>query len=835
MSKGRVRQRDRRVAAGTLALLASHPLLLGQTQLGTSHFGSQQAMGFALVAGLGLFSALCGFAVVRTNKRAKAIEQEAALELSQLADKLARAEALNRFDNQIVVVWSGPSGPTIELHGALSRLPDLPQTVEDFVAFDGWLASDSAAELQELIRALRRRGEAFSTTVKTTAGERLEAEGRCVGASALLRLRDLSPERADLARTAERYAYLLRDAEGMRGLLGEMPHPAWIRGTDGKLIWVNAAYAKAVGAIDAENAVARGVEFLDESARREVDVQLASGRSWRRGIHAKISGLRRTFDILVAPVPPGSAGVATDVSEIESGQQQQGRLIEAHRRTLDNLPTAIAMFGPDRRLVYHNPAWRDLWDLDAAFLADGPEEGAVLDRLRALRQLPEQANYSDWKRDHLRAYEAKTPREAWWYLPDGRTIRVLTHPNPSPPGGITVIYQNETEMHDLKSRQAAFERMQRETLNALTDAVAVFGSDGRLRLSNPAFAQIWSIEPAQLVVASERGEAGPHIDTVIGWWRQLHDDATMWERLKSTVIALGEDRSPFAARLTRRDGSIIDAASMPLPEGATLITFVDVTASVNVERMLKDRNEALEAAAALKNAFIQHVSYELRSPLTNIIGFAELLADANISPLNPKQREYTGYIMSSSKALLAIINDILDLATIDAGVMELDLTRVGVAETMQAAAEGVQDRLAEESVRLVIDAPSDIGAFTADAKRVRQVLYNLLSNALGFSEPGQTVTLSARRSEAGDVVFQVTDQGKGIDGDVLDRVFDRFETHTAGTRHRGVGLGLSIVKSFVELHRGRVEIESTPGRGTAVTCVFPAAPALRQSNDERAA
>ena len=149
----------------------------------------------------------------------------------------------------------------------------------------------------------------------------------------------------------------------------------------------------------------------------------------------------------------------------------------------------------------------------------------------------------------------------------------------------------------------------------------------------------------------------------------------------------------------RKDGLVIDCAAMPLPDGATLLTFLDVTAGVNVERVLKERNQALISAEKLRNDFVHHVSYELRSPLTNIIGFIQLLGDEAIGPLNEKQHEYAGYVLKSSAALLAIINDILDLATIDAGALELRLEDVDIAEAIAAAAEGVQDRLTAESGR----------------------------------------------------------------------------------------------------------------------------------------
>jgi signal transduction histidine kinase len=259
-----------------------------------------------------------------------------------------------------------------------------------------------------------------------------------------------------------------------------------------------------------------------------------------------------------------------------------------------------------------------------------------------------------------------------------------------------------------------------------------------------------------------------------------------------------------------------------LPDGATLTTFQDVTDSVNIERALIERNIALEEANKIKIDFVHHVSYELRSPLTNIIGFAHLLSDPPTGPLTAKQAEYVGYITGSSNALLAIIDNILDLASIGAGAMTLDLDRVDIRTAMTAAVEGVQDRLVKSNIKLELRAPRDIGIFVADERRIRQILFNLLSNAIGFSSPGGTVVLAAERGRD-QVSFTVKDDGPGIASEIKEKVFDWFESHTDGTRHRGAGLGLSIVRSFVELHRGTVRIDSVPGQGTTVICTFPLA------------
>jgi signal transduction histidine kinase len=354
--------------------------------------------------------------------------------------------------------------------------------------------------------------------------------------------------------------------------------------------------------------------------------------------------------------------------------------------------------------------------------------------------------------------------------------------------------------------------VQRETLDNLAEAVAVFGSDGRIRLHNPAFQKMWKL-------GSEALDQHPHVEEVAAWCQALHDETQVWRNLRGAVTAI-ESREPITARIERRDGTVLDMTGMPLPDGATLVTFQDVTDSVSVERVLRERNDALVAADAIKIDFVHHVSYELRSPLTNIIGFTHFLSDPNFGPLTDKQREYLGYITSSTNALLAIINNILDLATIDAGAMRLDLGEVDIRASMDAAAEGVQDRLKSNNITLAIRAAPGIGSFTADERRLRQVLFNLLSNAIGFSPAGETVTLTAERRD-GEVAFSVSDRGPGIPPEAKEKVFEWFETDPRGSQHRGPGLGLTLVRSFVQLHGGTVSIDSGAGQGTTVTCVFP--------------
>ena len=244
-------------------------------------------------------------------------------------------------------------------------------------------------------------------------------------------------------------------------------------------------------------------------------------------------------------------------------------------------------------------------------------------RCAAARKLPEEQDFRQWKQQLYEAYRAVEPKEHMWHLPDGRTLRVVTTPNPE--GGVTYLYDDVTERLDMHRRYDALIKVQSETLDHLAEAVAVFGSDGRVRLHNPAVpahVEAGAGSARRRIRMSRRSPPGA---------QALHDDNTVWRNLRAAVTAI-DNREPIVARIERRDGMMIDMTTMPLPDGATLVTFQDVTDTVNVERALLERNEALEAADAIKIDFVHHVSYELRSPLTNIIGFAQFARRPGLRP-----------------------------------------------------------------------------------------------------------------------------------------------------------------------------------------------------------
>jgi nitrogen-specific signal transduction histidine kinase len=769
-----------------------------------------EIIGMAITLSILCFATVAAVLLVRTRERLAVTEANARDDIIASRAEVDRVYALLRSEPQILVAWpAGDDEPEIIGDVGLVTDADAPQRV---LAFGLWLEPEAARAIENAVSGLRERGEKFSMTLTTLAGRPIEAEGQVVGGRAILRFKDVSGVKRELAELLGRFQHQVDDADAMRTLVEALPSPIWARDEAGKLIYVNAAYARAVDARDPGEAIARGIELFDRAARTDLFRAHEAEQSFAGRLPAIVAGGggRVIFDVLTFPTRRGSAGIGIDATEADIMRAELKRMVDAHRRTLDYLATGVAIFGADGRLAFYNTAFRSLWDLDAGFLDQGPSDSSILDRLRDARRLPEQQDFRKWKAELHEAYRATEATTHEWHLPDGRTLRVVTTPNPE--GGVIYLYDDITEPLDLQRRFEALIRVQGETLDNLAEGVAVFASDGRLRLFNPVFAKMWKFDPAAL---HER----PHVEAVIGWCHAIAGDNPNWPQLRMTVTAI-DGRNPVMGDIERRDGSVVKCATVPLPDGATLVTFQDITDSVNVERALRERNEALEDADKIKIDFVHHVSYELRSPLTNIIGFAHFLGDDTTGPLNEKQREYLSYITTSTNALLAIINNILDLATIDAGAMTLNLGNVDIRRTMEAAAEGVQDRLEQTGISLSIRTAPDIGSFVADERRVRQALFNLLANAIGFSPPNGMVTLAAQRLQDA-VVFLVTDQGPGIPPDVKDKVFDWFETHSLGSRHRGTGLGLSLVRSFVELHGGTVTIDSAIGRGTTVTCIFP--------------
>ena len=798
---------------GSAALLISisGPCFAQQSEaaVAAASFSDAMRTAFPLLA-YGFLATLSAWALL-TRYASMRNEAVARLRATELEERLSETETLLAAEPHLLFIWKGNDPMPDRLGGSLPDVKGVPEKHEDWVYFPKWLDIASAETLAQGLTTLKKDGTAFNFVVRTRADELLEADGRTAGGLATLRLRRLTGERLEMSQVAQEYRTLEQKAAMLTAILDQAPMPVWVRNHERAITWANRSYLRAVEAREVGDVIDNKLELIDAAQRRRAQQELSAKSVVRQRTHAVMAGERKNVDVIDVAFEGGSAGFAIDMTDLEEAQNELRRHIQSHASTLDKMATAVAIFGADQRIRFYNAAYASLWSLDSEWLNEQPSDSEILDVLREARRLPEQADYRAWKTRQLDAYTRVEPHEDWWHLPDGQTLRVISEQHPF--GGVTYLYENVTERIELERGYNELINVQRETLDNLNEGVALFGSDGCLKLYNPAYLDSWRLDGAAL------GD-DTHVDDIIRQCHPLLDDDTHWDEVKYAVTSLGSDRHALTKRISRPDGTVFAFASVPLPDGATLLTYSDITDSSRIERALRERAEALEAADQLKSEFISNVSYELRTPLTNIIGFADGLVMGLAGELNAKQSEYVSDILSSSHVLLRVIDAILDLATIDAGAMELNLEPVDIVETLEAAGGLMRDRIKDRGLTLQIEVPDQPLVVVADESRLTQVLFNLLSNAIGFS-PANGKMFMGCRPENGLVRIWVTDMGKGIDPEFRDKLFERFQSRSSGADHRGPGLGLSIVKSFVELHGGRVDVESAPNKGTTMVCWLP--------------
>jgi len=686
----------------------------------------------------------------------------------------------------------------------------IPQDIEKFLDFAAWLPPHVAQNLAQAIIELEKNATSFDLNIeKEDNTPWLCLKGQCLGSYMMLSFLPIGVRAQENWQQKSRADDLELRLTTLQMLLDEVKQPIWMRDHDGVISWGNRAYFRVSGA---------DYEFLPHDQRDKIKTTLEKNESYFGKVSAIIDGERHILDVSVIKGPSGSAGHGVDATKRTALEEQTNRTVTGYLALFEELPTALSIFDARQNLVFFNHAFAQLWPLEVSFLEEKPSHGLVLDRLREKQILAENPGWHGWKEELFAAYRGVDSQTTIWNLPDGRTLRVIAIPGPE--DGVTWLYEDLSEKLQLEARYNSLIYMQGETLDHLHEGIALFGPDGLLRLANPTFAQCWGLPPDLTI-------SGVHISQIEAFCASLcasRHGREDWYKIAAQVTGFCESRETLSARIEHFDGRIYDYMLVPLPQGQTMLSFVDVSDSVQVARALHERNEALESADRLRTDFVSHVSYQLRTPLTNIIGFTDLLRTPSFGSLSARQYEYLNNIAAQSHELLELVNDILDLATVDAGIMQLDMSAVNILEAMQAAADRIKERLSSRQIDLHVHFDGDHPFFHADARRIHQILFNLLANAANFAPDGSVIDLIAKSERSFDgvqIIFQVHDEGGGIPDDILHKVFDRFYGQAHHGSRPGAGLGLSLVKSFVELHHGTVEIETGTGQGTTIICRFP--------------
>jgi len=673
--------------------------------------------------------------------------------------------------------------------------------------------ADETDTLRVHITRLLSTGAPFSISIILPEGNVIEADGRVAGRQVVLWLEDASirgeDERTAISRFENNRITAEVDPIAFIEMMSRAPFPLWRMTSEGNLNWVNDAYVDAVGASNVRDVLDKQTH-LDDAALEQAKKTIATNLRVDDMRNIVLNGQNKSTYVNLFPVSGGVAGIAMDATEAEGLRQTLTRHIQAHDEMLNAMDEAIVIFGADKRMSFHNKAFGALFQIDEGWFRDRPAHSDWLDHLRERRLLPAQSDYAAWKKDELALYTEwpeETPDELW-ALPDGRTLRLVRMRDPH--GGISLLFSDMTDSITLKGQLGTLINVQKATLDKLSEGIAVFGTDGRLKISNAAFAKLWGLPEDQM-------KDNPLFSKLIKRCLKLYNETGFWDDLKARATDPNPDiRRHVDGEIERLDNRKLTWLSRPLPDGATLIAFNDVTSARKAEAALIERAEALEEADRMKSEFVAHVSYQLRTPLTTISGYSDFLQNGGAGEMSDKQSEYIFAIQSASEDLAKTIDDILDIAAIEANVLDLELGDVNIYAMLENSLDYVATKAEDTRISLKLKCDKKIGIIRADETRLKQVVYNLLSNALRFTKPGGKIELGGQKADGGGVMIWVKDDGVGIPSERQPQVFSSFESSRGGA-----GLGLALVQRFVQSHGGWVELESEEGAGTHVTIYLP--------------
>ncbi len=700
------------------------------------------------------------------------------------------------------------------------RLQTLSELCDAFAV--GSADSDWRALLNS-VRAVQRTGNSALQKLSVVGSERRymarieNADAQIYpNGAAIMWLFDLT----ETVRELERLEGEARDArnafEALAGLIEASPLPMWHRGSDLRLNFVNKAYVDAVNGNSADEVVQQGIELI-ESGNGENPMAVAaranqSAQAVERLVTTTVRHERRqlrVFDIPMGSV--GIGGLAVDVQELNDALAANRRQAEAQRNLLDKMSAGVAQFGANRNLVFSNLPFQQIFAFKDEWLADSPEFARILDRMRENGRMPEVRDFPEWKVERENWFHMAAPVEENWLLPDGTHLRLVAQPTPD--SGLLLIFEDRTEQAQLASARDTLLRVRTATFDNLFETVAVFAGDGKLSIWNRRFAEVWRLEEELL-------GKHPRFDELLPVLAKQLEKPSHVSILRELLQMTISNRQPRRSRISFADGRTFQLSTVPLPDGNALFAMLDATDSIQIEQALRDRNAALLEADSIKGKFLANMSYEFRTPLTSIGGFAELLQQGVAGELPPQAIEYIEAISKSADRLTQQINSVLDYTQGEAGVLPVARQPVDVAELVRGVESKARSVAAVKSASLVVDVKPNAGVIQGDAARLHQALSAVVDNSLTYGGEGVRVLIHAAGDRNG-VTIVVSDNGPGMDMQTQTRVLDDFLRTRDEADKNEVGLGLPLARKLVELHGGQFELEALAGQGTTVALRLP--------------
>lgn len=774
-----------------------------------------------MLALVGLLLALWTAAAVWVMLRASGREQKfastrkSALRMARMLEESPAVPLLVRADGRIEAPdrfarWLG--------------LLKVPEFLSELTGADGnGLSEEQVEELTSKVRRTQKTAKPFRMSLAVPGSERaLTLSGTLAdpavspNGAALVWVFDYSESQTELSQLREEAARAKDDFGALVGLIEAAPMPMWFRGGDMKLRLVNRAYVEAVGAQSADEVVTKQVELVETVGGRsasQVAQQAADRRQpIERIVSATINEARRTIRVTDLPlVGEGIAGYAVDIEEMEEQAREFRAFREAQRSMLDQLSIGVAQFDAQHRMTFANQPFHRVFALPPGVVNDRTTFEHMLLIAREAGRIPEVRDFPAWRNDLVNWFQRDEPHEEAWPLSDSTHLRVVAQPLPD--GGLVMIAEDRTEQLALSATRDTLLRTRTATFDSLFEALAVFAPDGHLELWNRSFPGAWGLEPE---VVDGHPQAEDLLEAIAG---NLADPGAI-DVVGNTIRSATLDRKKRTARVELADGRTLDLEGVPLPDGNGLLTVLDVTASQQAEEALRERNRALEEADAVMTRFLANMSYEFRTPLTSIGGFAELLSSGIAGELSPQAVEYVQAISLSVGKLTEQVENVLDLSQSEAGLMPLNTAKIELLPFITQVVRAEEKRIVDGG--LTLDLKGGAGkVVTADPQQLRRAIANLLDNAISATPQGGRILVELGKSR-GETKIVISDNGRGMNQHELARALEGIRMSADGKGiERRHGLGIPLARQLIEAHDGKLEIVSRPSSGTTATITLP--------------
>ncbi|MFN8693644.1 MAG: ATP-binding protein [Holosporales bacterium] len=589
-----------------------------------------------------------------------------------------------------------------------------------------------------------------------------------------------------------------RVAGQLKILVDKLPVPAWIRDAKLELIFVNKAFSEAVN-LTTSDVLHRQTELaagaISDNGRALARLAQMHDSTLTESHSIIVAGKPRLFEITESAIIDGSGvvGFARDYSAIEELRTEFERVLESQHIILNQIDMGVAIYSAERRLIYYNDAFMRLWGLKDDFLVKLPTYTEVLQALRQTRLLPDVRDVDSWLRQENEIFQTLVEaRRDWLHLRDQRSIEVVAQTHPQ--GGLLFTYRDRTQQAALAPTAThEVDLLPAAVLENLDEAVAVFGADQNIRLCNAAFRKFWRLDNR----AAETLTVTAFFSQIARQLRFPGSDAVFRQEFGSRKASQGS--------LALNDKRLVDYVISPLFDGAVMLAFKDVSDIARQQEELRTRERQ-------KSEHLVHVSRALVDPLQAILGFSEMIPGAG--HVSDKQHQYLGYISEAAKRLQEYVADALDIAAIDAGYRTIQRKPVRLDSLLRSVAEMLRADAEAKGLRWQVNFSPDVAMGNVDEQRLRQIISNVLSNAVKFTAFGGSVTLKAQRN-GGMVDITIIDTGAGMTAEQLARA--RGELPLSGE----YGLGLQLARQNIEMHGGSIEFISTPKQGTLVTIHLP--------------